>query len=344
MYIICSGSAVETRDAHSPGSSCVNSLFSFYGGLMSKVFFTYEQQLDKLEKDKGLIIADRAYAESMLKAISYYSLIGGYKHPFKHLASGNYLRGVTFEEIVALYYFDEKIRSIFLEYILHVERQIKSLLSYHFCEKYGELQTEYLNPANFNLSKKNQGDINKMINCLTKAISLPSKYGYIVHHVNKYGNVPLWVAMNAITFGNLSKMYQYCTSDIRTKVSQNYARVSEFELHQFIRVLASCRNTCAHGERLFTFRIKESGPDTVLHKKMKIPVKKGAYILGKQDLFAVVIALRYLISNEEFKVFKRELKAAIGVVLNKCPHISEQQLYGYMGFPSDWDKITRYKK
>lgn len=311
---------------------------------MSKVFFTYEQQLDKLEKDKGLIIADRSYAESMLKSISYYSLIGGYKHPFKHLASGNYQHGVTFEEIVALYYFDEKIRSIFLEYILHVERRIKSLLSYHFCEKYGELQTEYLNPANYNLNKKNQGDINKMINCLAKAISLPSKYGYIVHHVNKYGNVPLWVAMNAITFGNLSKMYQYCTSDIRTKVSQNYVGVSEFELHQFIRVLASCRNTCAHGERLFTFRIKESGPDTVLHKKMKIPVKKGAYILGKQDLFAVIIALRYLIANEEFKAFKRDLKAAIGVVLNKCPHISKQQLYGYMGFPSDWDKITRYKK
>lgn len=161
------------------------------------------------------------------------------KHPFKHLASGNYQRGVTFEEIVALYYFDEKIRTIFLEHILHVERQIKSLLSYHFCEKYGELQVEYLNPANYNLHKKNQNDINKMINCLTKSISLPSKYGYIVHHVNKYGNVPLWVAMNAITFGNLSKMYQYCTSDIRTKVSHNYDGVSEFELHQFIRVLAS---------------------------------------------------------------------------------------------------------
>lgn len=29
LYIICSGSAVETRDAHSPGSSCVNSLFYF---------------------------------------------------------------------------------------------------------------------------------------------------------------------------------------------------------------------------------------------------------------------------------------------------------------------------
>lgn len=311
---------------------------------MAKIFFTYEQQLDKLENDKGLIISDRAYAETMLKAISYYSLIGGYKHLFKHLASGKYQYGVTFEEIVALYYFDKKLRSIFLEYILLVERQIKSLLSYHFCEKYGENQVEYLNPANYNLTKKNKKEIHKLVNCLSKSVSLPNKYGYIVHHVNKYHNVPLWVAMNAITFGNLSKMYQYCTSDIRTKVSQNYIGVSEIELHQFIRMIASCRNTCAHGERLFTFHIKEAGPDTVLHRKLNIPMKKSAYTLGKHDLFAVVIALRYLIPNDEFKLFKRQVKDNITVVLKKCPHISEQQLYKYMGFPDNWDNIMRYKK
>ena len=133
---------------------------------MSKKFFTYNQQLDKLENEKGLIITDRVYAEKMLKSISYYSLIGGYKHPFKHLPSGNYQRGVTFEEIVSLYVFDEKIRSIFLEHIMHVERQLKSLLSYYFCEKYGESQAEYLNPNNYNLSGKNSKDIIKMINLL----------------------------------------------------------------------------------------------------------------------------------------------------------------------------------
>lgn len=311
---------------------------------MAKVFFTYEQQLDKLEKEKGLIINDRNYAKSVLKAVSYYSLIGGYKHPFKHSPSGNYKNGVTFEEIVALYYFDEKIRSLFLEYILHVERQLKSLISYHFCETYGESQKEYLDSNNYNVNKKNKSEIIKLTKYLGKAISLPSKYGYIVHHVNKYGNVPLWVAMNAITFGNIAKMYQYSIPSIRTKVSRNYIGISESELHQFIRVLASCRNICAHGERLFTFHIKESGPDTMLHKKMNIPTKNGAYILGKHDLFAVVVALRYLITNDEFKVFKRELKANIGTVLDKCPHISEQQLYDYMGFPENWDKIMRYKK
>lgn len=310
---------------------------------MPKVFFTYEQQLDKLEKDKGLVINDREYAKSMLKAIGYYSLISGYKQPFKHLPSGKYKYGVTFDEIVSLYCFDEKIRSIFLKYILHVERQMKSLVSYHFCEKYGENQGKYLDSSNYNLNKKNQNDIYKMVGCLAKAISLPSHFEYIVHHSKKYSNVPLWVAMNAITFGNLSKMYQYCTSDIRTKISQNYKEVSEVELHQFIRVFSSCRNTCAHGERLFTFRIKEAIPNTTIHNKIHIAKKNGMYIYGKQDLFAVVIALKYLIPNDEFLSFIQELKKAIKEVLTKCQHISQDSLYDYMGFPNNWNKILRFR-
>lgn len=141
--------------------------------MAKKAFFTYQQQLDKLEKEKGLAISDKAYAENKLKEISYYSLIGGYKKPFKHLPSGKYLKGVTFEEIVNLYYFDEEMRLLFLKYILHVERRIKSLLSYHFCEKYGDNQQQYLDVNNYNNNPRNANEISKLVQFLNKAISLP---------------------------------------------------------------------------------------------------------------------------------------------------------------------------
>ena len=122
---------------------------------MPKTFFTYEQQLNKLQNEKQLTITNLAYAEEVLEKLSYYSLIGGYKNLFKHPASGNYIYGVTFEEIVAFYYFDEELRTLFLKYILHVERHMKSMISYYFCEKYGENQSAYLDEHNYNLSKKN---------------------------------------------------------------------------------------------------------------------------------------------------------------------------------------------
>lgn len=311
---------------------------------MAKLFYTYEQQLNKLQQEKSLIIPDTDKAKQILEQLSYYSLIGGYKGLFKHTPSQKYIYGVTFDELVAFYYFDEELRSLFMKYILHVERHIKSLLSYHFCEKYGESDAEYLNINNYTLTKRNASQVNRLIHTMQQAIALPSQYAYISHHANTYGNVPLWVAMNTFTFGQVSKMFQYVTNDVQSKISQKFIHVTERELHQFITVLARCRNVCAHAERLFSFHIHETIPDTLLHKKLQIPQKNGNYLYAKQDLFAVVIALRYLISVDEFKVFKSDLTKLINKVLEQCPHLTREQLLKEMGFPENWERIMQYKK
>ena len=312
--------------------------------MANKTFTTYDEQIDKLIKEKQLVISDSESAKTTLQKLSYFALIGAYKDLFKHKPSGNYLHGVTFEEITAFYYFDEELRTLFLKYILHVERHLKSMLSYYFCEKYGEHQTSYLTATNYNYTQKNAHNINRLITTLNQVISLPSNYSYITHYARIYGNVPLWVATNALTFGQISKMYQYSTSDIRTKISLNFSNISEIQLHQFIRILASCRNVCAHNERLYSFHVNEAIPDMILHNKLQLTQKNGQYIIGKKDLFAVVIALCYLIDNHEFKKFKSELKRLIHSVLKDCPHISQDLLFSKMGFPKNWEQIIQYKK
>jgi len=49
---------------------------------MSQRFLNYEQQVDKLINEKDLIICNRGYAVDVLKHISYFALIGGYKRIF----------------------------------------------------------------------------------------------------------------------------------------------------------------------------------------------------------------------------------------------------------------------
>ena len=51
---------------------------------------------------------------------------------------------IIVEDIVNLYEFDASLRELFLKYLLRVEWEIKSLISYHFCEKFGENQVAYL--------------------------------------------------------------------------------------------------------------------------------------------------------------------------------------------------------
>ena len=104
-----------------------------------------------------------------------------------------------------------------------------------------------------------------------------------------------------------------------------------------------CRSTvCAHGERLFTYRTVDAIADTPLHKKLSLPQSGNQYEKGKQDLFAVVIAFRYLLPGKDFLEFKRKLIKEIDRVNREVEHISEVELLNKMGFPKNWKNITRY--
>ena len=148
---------------------------------MAKPFLTFQEQISFLEQDKNLLVEDYNFAETMLKQIGYFSLIGGYKIPFKNLTTKKYNDGTRFEDIVALYQFDEDLRELFLKYILKVERHIRSLLSYHFTEKYGESQTMYLNAANYSSNPRRANDIHRLVSTLDKLANCNSDYPYINH-------------------------------------------------------------------------------------------------------------------------------------------------------------------
>ncbi len=111
-----------------------------------------------------------------------------------------------------------------------------------------------------------------------------------------------------------------------------------------LTVLVKFRNVCAHGERLFTYITTDSIPDFSIHKKLNITKKGTQYIYGKNDLFSVVVALRYLLRDGWYKEFIKELKALLDKYLKKHDSISEQELYEKMGFPENWKKITRFRK
>lgn len=283
-------------------------------------------------------------AESMLRQVGYFSLIGGYKAPFKNPTTKQFKDGTRFEDIVSLYKFDENLRELFLKYILQVERHIRSLLSYYFIEKHGEQQTQYLDLANYTQDLRFASNVAQLIAVLDKLANRNSDYPYIDHQRNTYGNVPLWVLVNGITFGTLSKFYSYTTQDIKAKISKNFDGVNEKQLEQYLCVITKFRNVCAHNERLFSYRTRNDIPNTVIHQKLCIPQHGTQYICGKRDLFAVVIAFRYLLPDVDFKKFKISLTRVLKHYLELPGAMPEGDLYQYMGFPNNWKKITSFRK
>ena len=317
--------------------------FTFMEESMSKPFLSFQDQIGKL-RSKNLTISDSAYAERILREIGYFGLIGGYKEPFKNPTTKKYKDGTTFESIVELYKFDENLRELFLKYILKIERHIRSLLSYYFTAKYGENQCFYLDANSYVPFPSRSNDISKLIGILTSLANKNSDYPYINHQRLNYGNVPLWVLVNGLTFGTLSKFYALVKPDIRTKISENFDAIKEKQLAQYLKVITKFRNVCAHNERLFSFQTKNDIPNTILHEKLSIPQKGTQYLYGKRDLFALVIAFRYLLSDEDFKKFKRSLSLIFSDYLSKEHSLSQEDIYALMGFPSNWKNITKYKK
>lgn len=309
-----------------------------------KPFLTYEQQISKLADDKGLEIPNQEYAINLLKHYSYFDLISGYKELFKN-KEGKYKLHTSIEDIYALYCFDDTIRTIFFRYILKIEKHIKSLISYSFCEENGEEQQHYLNATKYNYICKNQEDINDLISRLSQILNDPKNYHYIKHQKKKHGNVPLWVLMKALTLGTVSKMYSYLPQSLQCRVSIEFQYVNEGMLVQMLDLLARVRNVCAHNERLYDYKYRKGTiDDTDVHKLLALPKKNGHYVKGKNDLFAVVIVLKYLLFDKEFEEFIDALEKAIDDLFNNTRCIGNNQLLKYMGFPGNWRDIKKCKK
>ena len=200
-----------------------------------------------------------------------------------------------------------------------------------------------LNPTNYNISKKNSRDITKLISILTYEANQNTEHSYVVYQRNTYGNVPLWVIMKTLTLGQTSKMYSFMLPSIKSKVSVHYGNITEKELIQYLKVLTVFRNICAHNERLFPYESRFETPDTSLHKKMRIPQKGIQYLYGKHDMFALLIAFRYLLDKEDFKSLKKELTKLFNTFSTATSATQKSKLLYAMHFPSNWANITRYK-
>ena len=306
----------------------------------AKKFMTFDQQIKFLRDEKKLLIPDEKYARKTLKQITYYSLFAGYKDIFKDPDTGLYKEGTSFNDIVGLYHFDEDLRSALLEYLFKIEDQIKTLVSYYFCEKFGPDQSEYLNSKNYMISSSSKVEIDKMIHIFSNLANKSTEYAAINHARTKHKNVPLWVLVNSMTFGNIYKFYSYLTPDVKGKVAAAYPGINEHELEQFLALLTKFRNVCAHRERLFTHQTNKTIPDMPVHKRLLIPFNEDdQYKYGKNDLYAVVISLYYLLPQDTFRDFKEKLSILFSKYLHAEKVYPETEFLDILGFPENWYEI-----
>lgn len=314
---------------------------------MSEKEFKTHDELVQLLEDRGIDFSKRnskSDAKKHLQRTGYYNLINGYKDMFLQPGSkDSYISGTTVEEIFALYEFDRKMRGIFLEFILTIEANVKSLIAYEFSQAHGH--KNYLLTSNFNDSSKSTvKQAIALIAELHRQTANNANDPAIEHYLSVHGYIPLWVLNNVLTFGSISKFYSLMKQPERQRIAKIFG-VNDKEFESFLFYLSKVRNFCAHGNRLYCYRSRNPIADTPVHANLGIPMTlRHEYSYGKRDLFACLIVLKMMMSNRDFKQICNLIDQEITELDSQLNVLTIDDVLVVMGFPKDWKRIKKVKK
>lgn len=199
-----------------------------------KKFLTYKEQIQFLSEEKICLLRMWIMHANFYIKAGYFPLINGYKEPFKNPTTNRFEDGTRLEDIYELYEFDMELRSIYIKYILIVERNIKSALSYYFCDVFGDGQRDYLIAANYDFVGKKIPVIQTMLRIISGQLRKDSDYAYIRHYMTKYGDVPLWVLFNVLTLGQMSKIYSCQKGQVKIRVCRYFGDIKVNELEKML--------------------------------------------------------------------------------------------------------------
>lgn len=310
--------------------------------MKNKEFKTLEEQIEIL-RQKGLIINDVDKASTLLFRENYF-FVNGYRHLFKRSYSDkNFIKGTTFEELYAVFQFDRSFRNILFKNFLIVENNLKSILSYKLSKKYGIKEKDYLRPSNFSQDIKKTRQVNDVINKVKRQIKLNGRqHSATLHYLSNYGYVPLWILVKLLSFGMINELYSILKPDDKLAIAEYYNLDVE-TLGIYIALLSNYRNLCAHEDIVYDHRTQKEIPDTRYHMELDVPTTNDEYVYGKDDIFAVVIMLKCMLTESDFTDFVNEVSYDLNLLDGRVNIIPQSKILDRMGFPSNWEEIAKIK-
>ncbi len=310
---------------------------------IGKEFKNLDEQISIMEY-KGLIITDKEYTRQVLIRENYFFL-NGYRHLF--LKSSNdrrFLEGTTFEELYSLFLFDRQFRNIIFMHLLIIENNIKSIISYQLSRKYGYKESDYLKPKNFTSVPEKSRQVNDVIKKMKRQVRTnASQHSATMHYVSNYGYIPLWVLVKVLSFGLVSEMF----SILRKEDQEDIASIYQLEvdsLISYLPVLSNYRNLCAHEDIVFENRTQRELEDTIYHRILNIEKMDGEYVYGKTDLFALIIMMKEMIKDSEFKNLVEQIDHALKNLEYNLKTITIVKVLDRMGFPENWKDLANITK
>ena len=301
---------------------------------------TLKQQVEKLES-RGLHFDDEQIAMRYLSNISYYRL-RAYTYPFQNNedieADHCFItEDISFSDIIDLYCFDRRLRTIMFDAIEKIEVSVRAKLAQEYSIDTGDShwycdRSLYINKE----CRDREGNLTTLFDLLMKDIKGEinrSNEDFIKHYKQKYDNPPLppsWMTLEVLSLGTLSKLYSFLKkTETKKRIAQSYGLNDIRTFENWLHSIAVWRNCCAHHSRIWNRR---SIVNIRLPWNTSFPFIKPDSIreLHPNKIFTSLCCIKYIINIiSPDSDLKRKILSIIGDGGNLL-NLEE------MGFIKDW--------
>lgn len=302
-----------------------------------KVYKTYDEQI-KLLSSRGMHVEDYEDALRILERVNYYRL-SGYWYSFRqHSASGRrrsdlFIDGSSFDEVVALYNFDVRLRTAVFSALAKIELAFRALLGHELgrINPYVHLTPELLGPLARSPATTAQPseDYRKWLSRYQSELH-KSREDFVIHHKRKYGGrLPIWAAVEVMDFGAISYLYRFSPEAARSIISDRVS-LTPAQLGSWLKSLNIVRNYSAHHARMF---------NRVYALRPRLPQPGHCIDLGQvrthmNRCFGQLTLIQYLLHELDL-----DGKDALPMVISTYPQDVPRVPISHIGAPDNWQQL-----
>lgn len=220
----------------------------------------------------------------MLQRYGYYSIINGYKDPYR---------------------IDKEIRNALMAAMLDIENNLRNALAHTLGESFTANQVQYLDKKNFRSGRSRNGvyQIDELLHKFHKIAQddvQPMK-----HYRETYGNIPPWILLKGASFGNLVNFIKLQKGPQKDRIislvyDMPFDLVREIPALKdlFMDTLFVCldyRNRAAHGGRIYNFETKSKFRfSPLLHERMLVSEADYRNGKGHTGIKALLCAIQFM--------------------------------------------------
>lgn len=233
----------------------------------AKPHLSFDNQLDLLI-EHGLVCCDRRPAVSALRRIGYYRF-SAYGYSFRdflppeergiqtpaHYRSEQLVPGTTFEEVMALWQFDRKLRLLTLDAMETIEVALRTQLAYVLGERdpFGHLRPDSLGPRAAEEEPSDPAVTRHAawLDAHGRDIEAKKSEDLLRHNLAKYEDLPIWIAVETMDFGRCVRLFHILKRADQTRIAAQFGVDDGPLFESWARAMNYVRNVCAHHSRFW---------------------------------------------------------------------------------------------